>query len=116
MLIILAIVLLLLLPSPWGIVAFIVIVPIWVLELVAWNRTVKHQRRVVGAQTLIDQEAVVVTNCRPNGQVRIEAEIWEARCDAGAAIGDTVHVTGREGLTLIVEPSTAAEAAVGLAG
>ena len=103
MLIFLAVVLLLLLPTPWNVIGFIVVLPIWVLELMAWNRTVKHRRKAVGAQTLIGKDAVVSMPCRPVGQVRLDGEIWEARCDAGASQGDRVRVIGRDGLTLVVE-------------
>ena len=103
MLIFLAVILLLLLPTPWNVIGFIVVLPIWVLELMAWNRTVKHRRKAVGAQTLIGKDAVVSTPCRPVGQVRLDGEIWEARCDAGASQGDRVRVIGRDGLTLVVE-------------
>jgi len=102
-LIFLAVVLLLLLPTPWNVIGFIVVLPIWVLELMAWNRTVKHRRKAVGAQTLIGKAAVVSVPCRPVGQVRLDGEIWEARCDAGASPGDRVRVIGRDGLTLVVE-------------
>ena len=40
----------------------------------------------------------------PVGQVRLNGEIWEARCEAGAGTGERVRVTGRKRLTLIVEP------------
>src|SRR5262249_13956789 len=95
---------LLLLPSPWNVIGFIVVLPIWVLELLAWNRTVKNHRKAVGAQTLIGQDAVVSTPCRPVGQVRLNGEIWEARCDAGAGPGERVGVIGRDKLTLVVTP------------
>ena len=104
MLIFLAIALLLLLPSPWNVVAFVVILPLWVLELFGWNRTTKRYRKTVGADTLIGREGVVSVPCRPVGQVRLDGEIWEARCEAGAGTGDRVRVTGRRRLTLIVEP------------
>jgi len=104
MLILLAIALLIFVPSPWNLVGFIVVLPLWLLELAGWNRTVKRRRRVVGVQTLIGKEASVITPCRPNGQVRVNGEIWEARCAAGASSGDTVRVVGLDGLTLIVEP------------
>jgi membrane-bound serine protease (ClpP class) len=64
---------------------------------------VKHRRKVVGAQTLIGKDAVVSTPCRPVGQVRLDGEIWEARCESGASPGDRVRVVGRKGLTLLVE-------------
>ena len=107
MLIFLAVILLLLLPFPWNVIGFIVVLPFWVLELFAWNRTVKHRRKAVGAQTLIGQDAVVSTPCWPRGQVRLNGEIWEARCDAGVDPGAQVRVIGRDGLTLIVTPVTA---------
>jgi membrane-bound serine protease (ClpP class) len=81
-----------------------VIVPLWVLELFGWNRKVKNRRKAVGAETLIGKQAVVTTDCRPSGQVRLEGEIWEARCDAGASVGDNVRVIGRNGLVLVVTP------------
>lgn len=104
MLIFLAVALLLILSSPWNLVAFLVLLPLWVLELFGWNRTTKRHRKAVGAETLIGREAVVSEPCRPVGQVRLDGEIWEARCEAGASTGDRVRVTGREKLTLIVEP------------
>jgi membrane-bound serine protease (ClpP class) len=103
LLIILAIALLLLLPSPWSFVGFFGVFALWLVELGLWNRTVKHRRKVVGAQTLIGKDAVVSTPCRPVGQVRLGGEIWEARCDSGASPGDRVRVVGRDGLTLVVE-------------
>jgi membrane-bound serine protease (ClpP class) len=105
-LILVAIVLLIVLPHPWNLVAFVILVPLWVLELLGWNRTVKHRRRVVGAETLIGRDAVVISPCRPRGQVRLDGEIWKARCDAGATTNETVRVIGRDRLTLIVEPAT----------
>jgi membrane-bound serine protease (ClpP class) len=58
---------------------------------------------VVGAQTLIGREATVISPCRPEGQVRLDGEIWQARCAAGADPGDTVRVTARDGLLLVVD-------------
>lgn len=112
MLIILAIALLLLLPSPWSFVGFFAVFALWLVELGLWNRTVRHRRKAVGAQTLIGREAVVSEPCRPVGQVRLNGEIWEARCSAGASPGDRVRVIGRDGLTLVVEPAAAPVAAM----
>jgi len=104
MLIFLAIALLLVLPSPWNVVAFVVLVPVWVLELFAWNRTVKHRRRVLGADNVLGREATVVAPCYPEGQVKLDGEIWGARSEPGAGVGETVTITGRDRLTLLVEP------------
>lgn len=104
MLIIVAVVLLLVLPWPWNVVAFVVVTLLWFGELFLWSKTVKHKRRVVGAENLIGKTAEVTEACRPLGQVRLEGEIWEATCQAGAARGDQVRVIGRDELTLVVEP------------
>jgi membrane-bound serine protease (ClpP class) len=62
-----------------------------------------QRRKVqVGAETLIGRVVEVAEECRPYGLVRIEGELWRARCDSGAARGDRVRIAGREGLTLEV--------------
>jgi membrane-bound serine protease (ClpP class) len=105
MLIIVAVVLLLFLPGPWDVIGFVVVTLLWFLELYGWSRTVRHQRRAVGAETLIGQTAVVSEPLRPLGQVQLQGETWEARSTAGAGVGDRVRVIGRDKLTLIVEPA-----------
>ena len=104
MFLILAFVLLIFLPSPWGLVAFTICLVLFFGELLFWNRTMRGRRKVVGAQTLVGREAEVLAPCRPTGQVRIGGEIWEASCDAGADSGETVRVLEVRGLTLLVEP------------
>ena len=104
MLIIAAFVLLLFVPSPWNLVAFLIAAPLGILELFAWNRTVRHRRKSVGAQNLIGRSAVVVSSCRPDGQVRLDGEIWAARSTTGVSVQESVNVIGRDRLTLIVEP------------
>jgi membrane-bound serine protease (ClpP class) len=99
----LGIVLLIFVPSPWNLVSFTVCLILFFGELLFWNRTMRGRRKVVGAQTLVGQEAEVLASCRPTGQVRIGGEIWEARCDGGAGAGDTVRVIEVRGLTLLVE-------------
>jgi membrane protein implicated in regulation of membrane protease activity len=104
MLIIVAIVLLIVLPSPWNVVGFGVGLALGIVEIFGWNQTVKRRQRVVGAQTLIGRDAVVVAACRPDGQVRIDGELWAAHCDGGASPGDPVRIVSRNKLVLTVEP------------
>ena len=99
----LGIVLLIFVPSPWNVVSATACLILFCGKLFFWNRTMRGRRKVVGAQTLVGQEAKVLAPCRPVGQVRIGGEIWEARCEAGADAGETVRVTGLNGLTLLVE-------------
>ena len=104
MLVIVALVLLLALPHPWNVVGFAAGLVCFIGEIGFWHRTVRHRRAVVGAQTLIGEQATVLSPCRPTGQVRVSGTIWAARCEAGADAGDTVRVVDRERLTLVVEP------------
>ena len=104
MLILLAIVLLLVVPHPWNLVGFIVVTVLWFGELFLWSRKVRKRPLRTGVQTLVGKHGVVVEPCRPNGQVRVDGEIWAARCEAGASVGDTVHVLRLDGLVAIVEP------------
>lgn len=103
MFLLLAIVLLLVLPWPWSLVGFVVSLVVFCGELAFWHRRVRGRRNEVGAQTLIGRAATVVSPCRPEGQVQLSGEIWAARCEGGAATGDTVTVVGRDGLVLLVE-------------
>jgi membrane protein implicated in regulation of membrane protease activity len=64
----------------------------------------KRRKAVVGVEALIGQRAVVAADCRPVGQVRVVGELWQARCDSGADVGDEVIVEALDGLTLVVEP------------
>ena len=99
----LAIVLLIVLPSPWNAVAFLVCLVLGGFEAGYWWRRMRGNPVEVGAETLIGKQASVVVACRPVGQVAVAGERWEARCDAGADVGEVVTVVGRNDLQLIVE-------------
>ena len=103
MFLLVGLVLVFLLPSPWNVVALLACIALFFGELAFWNRTVRHRHKQVGAQTLIGRAATVRTACRPDGQVRLGGETWDARCDQGADPGDQVVVKARDDLTLIVE-------------
>src|ERR671934_1708119 len=86
-------------PWPWGIAT---VVGGGVLDigesllLLRWSR---RRRAATGAEALVGKTAVVVTPCRPLGQVRVAGELWTARSAAGADSGDKVFVRAVEGLT-----------------
>ena len=58
----------------------------------------------VGPETLIGSNGRAITDCRPEGIVRVQGEEWGARCDGGVAAGDPVRMIARDRLTLIIEP------------
>jgi len=92
------------LDGPWDVLVVVGALVLEVGEIVFWFWYSKRRRVQVGAETFIGRPAVVITECRPLGQVRVDGEIWAARCDSGADVGTTVRVEGLEGLTLLVRP------------
>jgi membrane-bound serine protease (ClpP class) len=91
------------LPSPWGLVA-IVLSGIWeIVQAFATIRWSQRRRARVGGEALMGVKARVVTRCAPSGRVAVGGEIWNARCEGGADVGETVRVRGVQGLTLEVE-------------
>jgi membrane-bound serine protease (ClpP class) len=73
-------------------------------ETLFWVWLSKRRRILMGPETLIGTSAEVVLACRPVGQVRVQGELWRARSVRGADAGQRVRVSGRDGLTLLVEP------------
>lgn len=90
------------LPSPWNWAAVVIGGTIEVAESFFWIWLSRRRRPAVGTETLIGARAHVVSPCRPLGQVKVDGELWSARCDDGAEVGDLVRVESVEGLTLVV--------------
>ena len=94
----------LVLPAPWSFVAVAAGGAIELGEAALWWRWTHRRRPAVGAEALIGADAAVVEECRPLGRVRVNGELWRARCDEGAGAGETVTIRALDELTLLVEP------------
>jgi membrane protein implicated in regulation of membrane protease activity len=90
------------LPWPWNLLAILGGLAVETVELTWGLSLARRWKAKTGAEAMIGAEAKVVTACRPLGQVRIQGELWEARCDEGADAGETVRIDRIEGLTLVV--------------
>src|SRR5918994_1061670 len=91
------------LSQPWGIVVVSVAAVVEVAETVFWIWLSRRRRVQMGPETLVGAVGSVVSACRPLGQVRLAGELWQARCEAGADVGERVRVKALDGLTLLVE-------------
>lgn len=91
------------LPVPWSVVAVSAAAAVEVGEAFFWIWLSRRRRVQMGPETLIGATAEVVAPCRPTGQVRIQGELWRARCPGGADVGERVRVRELDGLTLVVE-------------
>jgi membrane-bound serine protease (ClpP class) len=92
------------LPYPWNLIVVIAAAVVDVIETGAFLWWSRRRRAAVGAETLIGKKGVAVGSLWPDGQVRVDGELWNARCEGGADAGTPVVVRGIEGLTLEVEP------------
>jgi membrane protein implicated in regulation of membrane protease activity len=92
------------LPTPWGYVAVIAAGVFEVVEVTVFLWYSKRRRATTGAEALPGQRGTVVEACRPTGQIRLDGELWRAKCEEGADPGDTVVVESLgPNLTLIVK-------------
>lgn len=92
------------LDEPWSWVAVTLGAGWEIAEAVLLVRWSQKRRAAVGTEALVGRVALVAADCLPDGQVRVAGELWQARCDAGARVGENVVVRTVEGLTLVVEP------------
>jgi membrane protein implicated in regulation of membrane protease activity len=94
---------LLVLPPAWDLPVILVAAVFEIAETGFWLWYTRRRRVQMGPETLIGATGLVATPCVPLGQVRIQGELWRARCDEGAEVGDEVRVLELDGLTLVVE-------------
>ena len=92
----------LVLPWPWNLAAILGGLAVETGEL-AWGLSLARRwKPKTGAEAMIGEEAEVVAACRPLGEVRVQGELWRARCAEGADVGETVRIERLDGLTLVV--------------
>jgi membrane protein implicated in regulation of membrane protease activity len=90
------------LPPVWGLLAVTAAALIEIAEFFFWIWLSRRRGVQAGAEALIGKTARVVSPCRPEGKVRMEGELWRARCEGGADVGETVRVAAIHELTLEV--------------
>lgn len=90
------------LPPLWGLVAVTVAAVVEIGEFFFWIWLSRRRGVQAGAEALVGKTARVVAPCRPDGRVRVEGELWRARCEAGADVGESVRIVSVEELTLEV--------------
>jgi membrane-bound serine protease (ClpP class) len=90
------------LPTGWGVAAILTGMVIEIGEAGFWIRLSRRRRPAIGAEALVGANGVAVSDCRPEGQVRVGGELWRAVCPEGVSAGEPVVVEGVSELTLRV--------------
>jgi membrane-bound serine protease (ClpP class) len=69
---------------------------------------IRARRRPVvsGAEELLEAEGLAISGFPGPGSVRLHGEVWSARSEVPIAAGQRVKVIGRDGLVLLVVPTT----------
>ena len=93
------------LPSPWGLVGIAIGATLDIAETGAFIWWSKRRKAAVGVEALVGKRGVVVGALWPEGQVRVNGELWKARCAGGCEPGTAIVVREIDGLTLEVEPA-----------
>ena len=95
------------LPTGWGIALVAAATVVELAEAGFWVWFSRRRKAVTGAEALPGRSGLVVATCRLVGQVRVDGELWRARCDEGADVGETVVVERLDPeLTLVVRRET----------
>ena len=103
MFLLLALVLFIVLPSPWDVIGGLVSLALGILEVVYWQRRVRRQKVQTGVGTLVGATGEVTDALAPSGHVRVLGELWEARSSSELPAGSRIRVVAMHGLALEVE-------------
>jgi membrane protein implicated in regulation of membrane protease activity len=104
MFLLLALLLLIFLPSPWNLIGALVSLVLFVLEVLYWQRRMRGRKVRTGIENLVGATGEVTERLAPVGQIRVLGELWEARSTSALDPGTAVRVVAVRGLTLDVEP------------
>ena len=103
MFLLIALILFLVLPSPWNVVGGLASVAIGIVEITYWQRRMKRQKVQTGVEHLIGATGEATERLAPSGHIRVLGELWEARSSSEVPPGARVRVVAVNGLTLVVE-------------
>jgi membrane-bound serine protease (ClpP class) len=101
--------------SPWVIVPVAIVMALFFGVVVAKALSMQHLPPAQGPEAVVGREGVVLAGgLEPEGVVRVAAEEWRARSDAGPIpAGSRIRVTSLDGLVLTVEPLDPEHASTG---
>jgi membrane-bound serine protease (ClpP class) len=103
MFLLLALLLLIFLPSPWNLIALVASGVVGILEVGYWHRRMRDRKVQTGAENLVGATGEVTEPLMPLGQIRVLGELWQARSSSELPRGTPVRVVALNGLIVEVE-------------
>jgi membrane-bound serine protease (ClpP class) len=104
MFLLLALLLLIALPSPWNVIGGLASGALGILEVAYWQRRMRREKVQTGVENLVGATGEVTQRLAPSGQIRVLGELWEAHSSSELPRGSRVRVVAVQGLALEVEP------------
>ena len=111
MFLLLALLLLIFVPSPWNVIGGVVSGALGLVEVGYWQRRMRREKVQTGVENLVGAIGEATERLAPTGHVRVLGELWEARATSELARGTPVRVVAVNGLKLDVEPVDSAPSA-----
>ncbi len=109
MFLLLALLLLIVLPSPWNVIGALATGAFGLFEVVYWQRRMRRAKVQTGVENLVGATGEAAERLAPSGHVRVLGELWEARSSSELPRGSRVRVVAVNDLTLEVEAVDEAE-------
>ncbi len=86
---------------PWRAVVLGAFLLFDALEIYIWLRW-RQRRAMTGPEGIVGEKGKAVTDCMPEGQVRVKGQTWKALAPMGVTAGEEVVVTATNDLQLEV--------------
>jgi membrane-bound serine protease (ClpP class) len=103
MFLLLALLLLIFVPSPWNVIGALVTGAVFVFEVAYWQRRMGREKVQTGVENLVGATGEAAERLAPSGHVRVLGELWEANSSSELPQGARVRVIAVHGLVLEVE-------------
>jgi membrane protein implicated in regulation of membrane protease activity len=104
MFLLLGLLLLIFLPSPWNLAAALASTLLGAIEVLYWEYRMSSRKVRTGVEDLVGATAEVTSPLAPLGQIAVHGELWEAHSHLPIDRGARVQVVGIEDLRLEVRP------------
>ena len=103
MFLLLALLLLLFVPSPWNVIGAVATGAVGLFEVAYWQRRMRREKVQTGVENLVGATGEAAERLAPSGHVRVLGELWQANSSSELPRGARVRVVAVHGLVLEVE-------------